>query len=129
MGMRDDLLRAMKKGEVILMVLADFSKAFDTVNYKILITKLSVLGFSKPFLRWLNSYIGDRSHFVQIDDSTSDVRFVCHKGRSSAQCYLKSTFPICKIISLSRLVHFNTLTILQYTPAVRLLSYKDVRKN
>ena len=128
--MRDDLLRAMKKGEVILMVLADFSKAFDTVNYKILITKLSVLGFSKPFLRWLNSYIGDRSHFVQIDDSIHlTYGLVCHKGRSSAQCYLKSTFPICKIISLSRLVHFNTLTILQYTPAVRLLSYKDVRKN
>ena len=80
MGMRDDLLRAMKKGEVILMVLADFSKAFDTVNYKILITKLSVLGFSKPFLRWLNSYIGDRSHFVQIDDSTSDVRFGVPQG-------------------------------------------------
>ena len=47
MGMRDELLRAMKKGEVTLMVLADFSKAFDTVNYKILITKLSTLGFSK----------------------------------------------------------------------------------
>ena len=80
MGMRDDLLRAMKKGEVILMVLADFSKAFDTVNYKILITKLSVLGFSKPFLRWLNSYFSDRSHFVQIDDSTSDVRFGVPQG-------------------------------------------------
>ena len=62
MGMRDDLLRAMKKGEVTLMVLADFSKAFDTVNYKVLITKLSTLGFSKPFLRWLNSYLSDRSH-------------------------------------------------------------------
>ena len=66
MGMRDDLLRAMKKGEVTLMVLADFSKAFDTVNYKVLITKLSTLGFSKPFLRWLNSYLSDRSHFVQM---------------------------------------------------------------
>ena len=54
------------------MVLADFSKAFDTVNYKVLITKLSTLGFSKPFLCWLNSYLSDRSHFVQIDDRTSE---------------------------------------------------------
>ena len=38
MGIRDELLRVMKKGEVSLMVLADFSKVFDTVNYKILIT-------------------------------------------------------------------------------------------
>ena len=45
MGMQDDLLRAMKTGEVTLMVLADFSKALDTVNYNILITKLSTLGF------------------------------------------------------------------------------------
>ena len=83
MGMRDDLLRAMKKGEVTLMVLADFSKAFDTVNYKVLITKLSTLGFSKPFLRWLNSYLSDRSHFVQIDDRTSEsvnVRFGVPQG-------------------------------------------------
>ena len=27
------------------MVLADFSKALDTVNYKVLLTKLSTLGF------------------------------------------------------------------------------------
>ena len=65
------------------MVLADFSKAFDTVNYKIPITKLSVLGFSKPFLRWLNSYLSDRSHSVQIDDRTSEsvnVRFGVPQG-------------------------------------------------
>ena len=72
MGMRDELLRAMKKGEVTLMVPVDFSKAFDTVNYKILITRLSTLGFSKLFLRWSNSYLSDRSHFVQIDDRTSE---------------------------------------------------------
>ena len=54
------------------MVLADFSKAFDTVNYKVVITKLSTLGFSKPFLRWLNSYLSDRSRFAQIDDRTSE---------------------------------------------------------
>ena len=32
MAMRNDLLRAMKKGEVALIVLTDFSTAFDTVN-------------------------------------------------------------------------------------------------
>ena len=57
MGMRDELLRTMKKGEVTLMVPVDFFKAFDTVNYKILITQISTLGFSKLFLRWSNSYL------------------------------------------------------------------------
>ena len=43
----------------------------------------SALGFSKPFLRWLNSYLSDRSHFVQIDDRTSEsvnVRFGVPQG-------------------------------------------------
>ena len=72
MGMHDDLPRAVKKGEVTLMVLADFSEAFGTVNYKVLITKLSTLGFSELFLRWFKSYLSERSHFVQIDDLTSE---------------------------------------------------------
>ena len=55
--MRYDLLGAMKKGEVTPMVLADLSKAFDTVNYTILITKLSTLVFSKSLLCWLNNYL------------------------------------------------------------------------
>ena len=54
------------------MVLADFSKAFDTVQYKTLITTLFSLGFSKNFLRWLTSYLSNRFHFVQIDDQMSD---------------------------------------------------------
>ena len=34
LGIRDDLLRAMKRGEVGLMVFDDYSKAFDTVFFK-----------------------------------------------------------------------------------------------
>ena len=33
LGIRDDLIRAMKRGEVIMMVMADYSKAFDTVRF------------------------------------------------------------------------------------------------
>lgn len=76
MGMRDDLIKAMKKGGVTLMVLADFSKAFDTIDFKTLILKLSSLGFSTGFLRWLSSYLTDRSHFVQIDDKVSELETV-----------------------------------------------------
>lgn len=54
------------------MVLADFSKAFDTVRYKTLITKLFYLGFSKNFLRWLTNSLSNRFLFVQIDDQMSD---------------------------------------------------------
>ena len=45
LGLRDDLLRAMKKGEVSLMVFADYSKAFDIVCFKTVLTKMHALGF------------------------------------------------------------------------------------
>ena len=37
-----------------------------------------MLGFSKPYLRWLNRYLSDHSHLVQINDRISEsvkVRF------------------------------------------------------
>ena len=48
---QDDVIEAMGRGEVAMMVLAVFSKAFDTVKFSNLITKMSKLGFSKQFLR------------------------------------------------------------------------------
>ena len=71
---RDDIRYAMKRKEVTLMVLADFSKAFDTISFSATIVKLYKLGFSKPFLKWLLSYLSDRPQFVQIDDRKSSYQ-------------------------------------------------------
>ena len=71
LGIRDDIRRAMKKGEISLMVLTDFSKAFDIMCFKTTIQKFYKLGFSKTFLKWLLSYLSDRSQFIQIDDKSS----------------------------------------------------------
>ena len=38
---RDDIIKAMKRGEVTLMILADFSNAFDTIKYKTVLKKLN----------------------------------------------------------------------------------------
>ena len=74
LGIRDDLLSSIKRREVTLMVLADFSKAFDTVCIKTVITKLHHLGFSKNVLEWLANYLCGRRQYVQIDDrKTSPV--------------------------------------------------------
>ena len=43
---RDDIIQAMKKGEVMLIAFADFSKAFDTVDYATVLKKLHNVGFS-----------------------------------------------------------------------------------
>ena len=39
-AIRDDVIKAMKFSEVTMMILADFSKAFDTICFRNLITKM-----------------------------------------------------------------------------------------
>ena len=71
LGIRDDIKLAMKRKEVTLMVLTDFSKVFDTVCFKTTLKKFYKLGFSKNYLKWLLSYLSGGTQFVQIDDTKS----------------------------------------------------------
>ena len=52
-GIRNDnhIAKTMKHDEVSLMVLADYSKAFDTINFKTVLGKINSLRFSESFLR------------------------------------------------------------------------------
>ena len=75
-AIRDDIVKAMKRSEVTMMFLADFSKAFDTNCFRNLITKMSKLGFSRDFLIWTLNYVTHRKQFVQIDDTCSEVKNV-----------------------------------------------------
>ena len=82
-AIRDDFLKAMKRGEETIMVLADFSKAFDTVRFGKPITKMYQLRLSKNFLTLMLNYVSDRKKFVQIDDNHSnviDVKFSVPQG-------------------------------------------------
>ena len=51
LSIRDDIIWAMRRGEVTLMVLGDYSKAFDTVNFN-----MHPMGFSKKFFHWTLNY-------------------------------------------------------------------------
>ena len=63
----DDIKKAMKSGDVTLVVTFDFSKAFDTIPHDKVITKLHKHCFSPEFLRLISSYLSHRSQFVLID--------------------------------------------------------------
>ena len=58
------------------MILADFSKAFDKICFRNLITKMSKLGFSRDFLIWTLNYVVHRKQLIQIDDTCSEVKNV-----------------------------------------------------
>jgi hypothetical protein len=61
----------MHRGKVTLAVMADFSKAFDTVDYETLIRKLHLLNFSKTSMRMLANYLSDRRQFAQVNETIS----------------------------------------------------------
>lgn len=44
----------------------DFAKAFDKVNFKILLNKLELFGFHSQVLKWFCSYISNRMQFVRF---------------------------------------------------------------
>ena len=47
--LRDDIKKPMKASEITLAVFTDYSEAFDTIDFSVLIKKMHSLNFSKPF--------------------------------------------------------------------------------
>ena len=81
--LKDDIKTAMSRGEVTLSIFADFSKAFDTVDYRIMLHHLSNLGFSHQVLLLMGDYLSNRKQYAQIDDRMSkrlDVQFGVPQG-------------------------------------------------
>ncbi|CAL1671735.1 unnamed protein product [Lasius platythorax] len=63
--MLDDVRKAANCRMVTVSVFFDFSKAFDRVNHLRLIEKLKRLNFSDSTLRWVHSYLTDRTQVVK----------------------------------------------------------------
>ena len=68
----EDIYDIIDDSEITLLILLDFSKAFDTVNHKLLIAKLEILGFEKCTLDWILSYLSGRSQMVKTNTENSN---------------------------------------------------------
>lgn len=71
MQLIDHVLTAKDKGEYSLGIFLDLSKAFDTVNYNILLKKLEHYGFHGNTLKWLHSYVHNRQQYVSVNGTVS----------------------------------------------------------
>jgi hypothetical protein len=60
------------KGGIMGAVLMDLSKAFDTINYDLLIAKLKSYGFGDNALHIVQDYLSDRWQRTKINSSFSD---------------------------------------------------------
>ena len=52
----------------------DLSKAFDTLDHSILLTKLKYYGIQDNELMWFFSYLTNRQQYVESDGISSDLK-------------------------------------------------------
>ena len=74
----DDILEAMDGKLITIMVLIDFSKAFDSIDHDVLLNKLWNIGMTPSALEWFSSYLTNRSQRVRLGESLPQQLFLSH---------------------------------------------------
>jgi hypothetical protein len=77
------LLSNLNKNQISLLLLIDFSKAFDMVDHSILLKKLEHYGIRGIALQWLKSYLSNREQFVSVngkDSTNKQIKFGVPQG-------------------------------------------------
>ena len=82
----NDIVTAIDNQQQVILVLLDLSAAFDTIDHKILLSRLSTrFGIRGKVLRWFQSYLADRKQAVSVNGSTYSSREVtCGVPQGSA---------------------------------------------
>jgi hypothetical protein len=69
----DSIFQKLDNDEIPFSIFLDLSKAFDTLNHDILLTKLSFYGIKNTPLLWFKNYLKNRMQYVQLDDTKSTL--------------------------------------------------------
>ena len=72
----DKIFDNLDKKKIPLAVFIDLSKAFDTIDHNILLSKLQHYGIKGVALNWFQSYLTDRTQYVQYKDQTSTEKTI-----------------------------------------------------
>ena len=89
----------MEQGRLCGTVFLDLTKAFDTVDHQILLSKLSAYGLSGNSPQWFRSYITDRKQRTSCGNEMSNEFLVTHgvpQGSILGPCCLLFISMICQ---------------------------------
>ena len=75
---QNTILQSLSKNQISLLLLLDYSKAFDVLDHDILIAKLNHYGIRGVALNWFKSYLSGRQQFVSINSCKSSLHPIVH---------------------------------------------------
>ena len=66
-NMLDEIYTNINNHQLTYAIFIDFRKAFDSINHKILLKKLSKLSFQKSTVDWYESYLSHRTQYTEVN--------------------------------------------------------------
>ena len=67
LNITDDIYQSLDKSQITILILLDYSKAFDCANHRLILAKLKNAGFDNEALAWVLSYLLGRKQKVIND--------------------------------------------------------------
>ena len=74
MILMEKLITTLENNDTVVGIFLDFSKAFDTVDHDILLSKLFHYGIRGPAHKWFTSYISNCKQYVTYNGTSSTMR-------------------------------------------------------
>lgn len=84
-----DISKSIDQQKQVDLIFLDFSKAFDKVSHKKLMSKLEFYLGAGPVITWIKNYLSNRSQFVEVNNEISAPTHVwCTTGLRFSSCFV-----------------------------------------
>lgn len=72
------VMKELDKGKNVASIYFDFSKAFDTVDHCLMLSKLDKLGIRGVSLKLIETYLQCRQQYTMVNETKNDIGSITH---------------------------------------------------